>query len=443
MTIQKTYIILLLALLCSACEKNYDITTTETEVSEAQELPSTKISGQTTNLQGEIIPNAEVQYYHKDEWHLIQADAQGQYSFELPQDDAKTYLHASAEGFVNSGLKTVSRNQEVATKNIILPTLEELPGDELEDLPDVQNSLATVSGRALFANGEPLVGAIVVLFEISTLRIDAYVAVDADGYFSFTEEPFENRYLSLFRQCGDSQALDTLFSLGTEDIDLGTITTDYVENPVYTFNGFVTDCNTQLGLTTGLISIKLENGAINNAQIVDGFYELEIEDCIPSDCYDVKVNSSLYISPPVEYDCLPLNDNVITNDYEYCGEAAPTYSGNISININNQTYDFTTVAFTQVGNNDEWKVEGVNIAADTTAVFFEIEGLETGTYPVTNFVITSSSFLHYQRPTDTVSSSFTYDSNNNHIEGIIGGEAYDVSTNAVLDFSGSFNIIEQ
>ena len=383
----------------TACDDNFEIEEEpQIETSDPVEVSVTRITGLVEDLSNQVVADAEVSYTHNNAIHSVFTDQNGVYNIELPADESDILLQVEADSYLTSGLNPVSLVEGVNEKNIKL-----LQNDQTDYNGEIGllelNETANLSGRVLLANGEPAEDVIVFLIDFSDFNFSSYTITDENGEYLIAAEPFENFALVALSQCNDVGLIAENIMLETEDLDFGDFQSEYVEVSKFTVSGFVTNCFTDEGLTSGQVQITLEGDPERyEAEIIDGFYSVEVDNCSGASCYNMTISAPLILTEFLEIECATISSEAITSDHTLCGEEF-VLEGEIRVQIgtdslifNNATagidettgsriifgfsdlHELTFFAFTDIDSTGMFGVEAIAIGEGSNATYSNFQG---------------------------------------------------------------------
>lgn len=360
MKLLQTSIFSLVLLTCifTACEDNYVIEESETTLSEPIEVESSSITGYVTNSENDAIADALVSVKYNDSIIHLATNKQGNFELELPQDFNRIYLQVEAENYLASPIKSVTLNQSEKAQNLQLLHQQEVEYDG-DIYAMTTDSLSLISGQVLLADGTPAIGIAVLVLDISNFSFEYYDVTDDNGNYSFAVKPFANAALFTYTQCAGAEVIAENLTIENEDIDFGVYQSAYEGIVSFTLSGFITDCNTGEGLAFGEVFISFDEGVNTyRVPIEQGIYNVEVENCFNSTCYDIQISSGLYLEPLI-FECEAISGALITADYTMCGEQFIP-EGNITLEYEGitQVFDIAGAQLDEVSNL--WSIAGVS-----------------------------------------------------------------------------------
>lgn len=433
-----------LVLIMAGCQgDNFDITETEVTTSEPTEHDPVGITGKVIGSSGEAIALAEILIVQDEKEVIVTTDENGDYELELPDLTAKLYLQATATDYVTSSITSIDLSEEEATKNFSLLQQEELYYQGRVTALTAGNSFATLSGQILKKDLSPAAFYPVILFDLNQVLsnptdfVFTYAVTDADGYYSISHEPFENFALITHDDCLNAfELIQAELSMDMEDVELGVHTTNIGQAVSHSISGFVTDCETDEGLTTGRVKVVFDDNEFE-AEIVNGVYNLDISNCTEATCFNVSIFGEGAVRSFNTLDCISFSDADITLDHTICGDER-TGEGEIRILVGNDSLIYNTPIASIEGSG---QLEGYSISniadAGGNSIAILSDGLDVGTHNTILLVIRQNGERTYTAFTNNV--EFVILSIDDYITGSIDGIVLDSMDNEV-NISGTFDI---
>lgn len=430
----------LLAIVClSSCEKGYDEMTTKVTESPAEELNPTLLTGRVTNTNGGAVANATVQMYHDGEMHEVTADADGYYEYTLPRDGARVNISAQSDQYDVAEQKVVVLEADAVEKNIIMTESTLIPLDL--EASSITDTLIQITGRLLYEDGTAVANAYLIMISGSDLvgSFQTFGITDANGDFEFavpnTADP---RQLIAFQECQQLTALNDVGAY-TADLDVGTFTTNWTPGARYNFTGFVTDCNAPEGLSSGEITFQFQDGTTASAEIVDGVYEVDVEDCGVGDCVDVSIRSN-FAQGTFEQECIELTDTEMVLDFETCFDPI-NLDGEALIVIDADTLLFDEAQLEYNQTTDQYLVAGIS-SADNLFLAIVLDKSDAGVYSVREFFIVNSNqeALFFKQPATEISLDVTAD--DDRFVATIAGDVVNALQGIPQSMTGTIDVVK-
>lgn len=430
----------LMAILCfSSCEKGYDEITTKVTENPAEELNPILLTGRVTNTDGAAVANATVQMYHDGEIHDVAADADGQYEYTLPRDGSRVNISAQSDQYDVAEQKVMVLDADAVEKNIIMAESASIPLDL--EASSITDTLIQITGQLLYEDGTAVANAYLIMINGSDLvgSFQTFGVTDVNGDFEFavpkTSEP---RQLIAFQEC---QPVTPLNDVGayTADLDIGTFTTNWIPGARYNFTGFVTDCNAPEGLPSGEITFTFQDGRTASAEIVDGAYEVDVEDCGVGDCVDVSIRSS-FAQGAFEQECIELTDTEMVLDFETCFDPLDL-DGEATIVIDSDTLLFDEAQLEYNQTTNRYFVTGIS-SADNLLLAIVLDKSDAGIYSVREFFITNSNqeAIYFKQPSVEISIDVTAD--DDRFVADISGEVVNALQGISQSMTGAIDVVK-
>jgi hypothetical protein len=430
----------LLAILCfSSCEKGYDEMTTKVTESPAEELNPTLLTGRVTNTDGAAVANATVQMYHDGKLHETTADTDGRYEYALPRDGSRVNISAQSDEYDVAEQKVMVLETDAAEKNIIMTESASIPLDL--EASSITDTLIQITGRLLYEDGTAVANAYMIMISSSDFAasFQTFGVTDANGDFEFAvPKTAEPRQLIAYQECQSAIALNAVGAY-TVDLDIGTFTTNWIPGARYNFTGFVTDCNAPEGLPSGEITFTFQDGTTARAEITDGAYQVDVEDCGVGDCVDVSIRSN-FAQGTFEQECIELTDTEMVLDFETCFDPL-NLDGEAVIVIDADTLLFDEAQFEYNQTTDRYLVAGIS-SADNLLLLIVMNKSDTGVYSVREFFISNSNqeAIFYKQPADEISLDVTAD--DDRFVANISGDVVNASQGISQSMAGTIDVVK-
>lgn len=423
----------------SSCSDDNFVTTdvVDIEVSDPDTVEYTYVSGLVTDKSGNSLANVSIQYLSDGEIKTTTTNGNGEYEIaELSQDVTRAKIKCQGEGFIPKVEVIHINDDRTVENNIILATTEQTSGitSGQQGNQSLTDSLVSLSGRVINSSGEPVAGIIIYLIDIN-FTTWLYGVTDSNGQYNFATEPLGPAVLLAGSECESVEALAELVSL-EEDTELEDLTTTIIPSTFVAISGFITDCFTGEGLTTGEIAFSYEGeNKVTRADIVDGNYSVNIPLCLDVECLQAIVYPFLAQSGTAEIECITYElATSNTFDYEICTEQTVTSNdGALTYNVDGQTYEHPLVGVET--NANYYEITALNLesasAQAPNAIIMQTESLEdAGTFKavfIGNLAIQTAFYnaepgaISYQ--IDSTSNGFMYGSFTGNITNLSSGQS--------------------
>jgi len=352
----------------SCSDDNFVDTETEIEQSEPETVEYTFVTGIVTDKNGSAISNIEVEYLTAGELKSTTTDQDGKYEIvELEEEVTRIKVKCNGQGYLPK-IEVVHINADRTVENdIILVTEEQTSSISIgnQGNQSLSDSLLSLSGRVVNATGAPVPGIIVYLIDYN-FTTWLYSVTDSDGRYEFATEALPQAVLLAGSEC---ESVETLIELVTveADTEVEDATTTIIPSTFVSISGFITDCFTGEGLSSGEISFSYEGeNKVFRTDIVNGNYTAEIPLCLDVDCLQATVNPYLAQTSIAEIDCVTFEVGANnTFDYEICtGQTTTDNGGFFTYTVDGQTYEHPLVGVESDGTN--YEISGLNITQATS-----------------------------------------------------------------------------
>ena len=325
-----TYIYLLLAMmiiasLTSCSDDNFIETDVDIQQSDPDTLDYTYVTGLVKDIDGNLLPNIEVEYLIDGKLNTTSTNAQGAYEIrEFQESVTRASVKCQGGGYLPK-MEIIHINEmQVVENDIILVHEGQLGGGPSGEfiVQSLTDSLFSVSGRLINDEGDGVSGVNVYIVDLSFTTF-IYAVTDADGNFTFATETLDKVFLLAGSQCQSVEILIDEFVVD-KDLELGDLTTFIIEGTFVTFTGFITDCYTQEGLINGDIQFSFDNEVdIITGSITNGAYAVEIPLCTNNNCVDITIYSYFAQTGVDTLLCQPFTLTENDLDYEVCNTSSP------------------------------------------------------------------------------------------------------------------------
>ncbi len=378
------YIVFFALVMLISCEDNYELVDEEIIISEPSQVDKTVLTGKIYNSDNDGVANAEILVSYNDSLIMFIADPNGNYSIELPKDGSRAIVQAKADDYMASGMHPIYLNTSSKASNIKLLHQEEVDyNDNIQEL--TSDSLATISGTILYSDGTPAIDAGIILIDFSSLIFISYSFTDGEGNYALASEPFENYGIFAYSECDGVEIIAESLTLSSEDIDLGTYSSNFSAIEKFTLSGTVTNCFTGEGIITGTVAVTFDgNSDYYPAEISpNGEYSIIAENCSGATCYNVTVSSPQLIEGNLVLTCEAITSEAMIGDYTLCGEEVIyDFDGIIEVVIEGDTLNYplaqaeldeNTNTWTLFGSSEDFKSGCFLITKATGIGIFDIE----------------------------------------------------------------------
>ena len=425
------------AIFFSACEDNLDITETTTETEDPTELETTRLTGIVKDIDGQPISNATLSFYHQGEEYDRTTDASGRYDISFPKDGNRVNMKADASTYLET-VKVLDLTESSIKKDIVLAKPSEIPYD-VSTSASILDSLYLLTGRLLMANGDPVERTFVSIINFRG-DDDLYTFTDSLGYFELAAEPFSDKFFMALRAfpCPGIWTINSSLTVVDQDVDFGTITTNFEASDEMMLTGIVRDCNGN-PITNGNVVVNGQgrvSSYVYSYFVSDGRYEIPLPLCDPVGCYDITVTSP-NVSGKIEEFCLPYNPINLQRDFELCGVTVSNeLEGELRLKIGQDSVIYIYGAAASTANG--WTVSSTDDSQDRKLTF-DIDGSGTGTQNVSQFRVFQGPDIYEEADANSISVTIT--SANNRLQGTINGTIVQPNSNRRISLSGTINCV--
>ena len=378
-------------LILSSCEDNFDFTKEEITTSEPTQVGVVLLQGQILDINNVAIPEAEVNISHDGKIISTTGDENGYYSIELPQDSSRILLQAHADNYLTSGIDALVLDSSDKLNNLKL-----LKSSDLDYSGEVTSLSAStegvLSGQILFEDNSPGTDITILLLDIATFTLNSYDVTDIDGNYQFAVDPFVNGVLLVVSDCNGTETIAEIAEHGSEDQNFGITQTQFEEIDQFTVSGNVINCNTNEGLISGQVGISFDgNSKYYSSNIVDGRYEIIVDNCLESSCYNVSISAPQEIEGNLEINCVEITSSQMEADYTLCGEDVSTI-GEFRLLVGTDSLIYSRAEASVDASTGFWSGFGQNINPDVSDfILIESEADGVGTFGVMNLGLSAES----------------------------------------------------
>ena len=336
------FLIGLLLLICSCHPDEIIETTSGTDVPDAVEVETTKLTGTIKNEFNQGIQEATVDIYqHGELVKTVQSDNSGEFLIDEIAFSTQSYrLFVQKDGyldkmdiFITDELESINHEILLASEGSEIGSNQVIPSD---------TSLIYVSGTLINNNG-PLPGILMFISDLNFIFYD-YSITQTDGSFGFFADKNEPLHLLYFAQCDFNQFTEPI-SIGsfTEDTDIGNILVDISNSEIIEIQGIVNDCSGSLFNGDIYIYGSQEMSDFSTPiTVTDGVFDAQAYICNSSDTLLLEISS--YDNPWLyEYVYLP-SDQLTNLEIDVC--ETPFESEDILFFVDNYELSLADVTYT-------------------------------------------------------------------------------------------------